>query len=236
MLTNWVSAIRGAIARYVHTCAGLSLFPKKRPTRVCLLPLTPRPRHQSTPHQPSPPNQSPNPPPVGRLKQETVSPEPREPEFMHHNIGGRDFVLDARYTELKCVCPALPCLGLSFWGGWWSLYQPSHPSPDLILPPTTSSSPPPPQRMFTGSSGRGPTGWWSPRWTRRRGSGSPSRSAPTSSWTPWTRARSGARSASCRSSTTPTSSRWEPGHRHLCTHRTALRCTVLNSFLVLHHK
>ena len=31
VLTNWVSAIRGAIARYVHTCAGLSLFPKNGP-------------------------------------------------------------------------------------------------------------------------------------------------------------------------------------------------------------
>lgn len=51
--------------------------------------MAPHPNHQ-------PPND-------GRLKQETVSPEPREPEFMHHNIGGRDFVLDARYVELKCV-------------------------------------------------------------------------------------------------------------------------------------
>lgn len=38
-----------------------------------------------------------------RLKQETASPEPREPELMHHNIGGRDFILDSRYTELKYV-------------------------------------------------------------------------------------------------------------------------------------
>lgn len=44
-----------------------------------------------------------------RLKQETTSPEPREPEFMHHNIGGRDFVLDARYTELKCVVRLVGC-------------------------------------------------------------------------------------------------------------------------------
>lgn len=50
-LTNWVSAIRGAIAR---------------------------------------------------LKQETGSPEvSRVPEFTHHSIGGRDFVMDSRYTELK---------------------------------------------------------------------------------------------------------------------------------------
>jgi hypothetical protein len=27
----------------------------------------------------------------------------RVPEFTHHSIGGRDFVMDSRYTELKYV-------------------------------------------------------------------------------------------------------------------------------------
>jgi len=39
---------------------------------------------------------------IARLKQETGSPEvSRVPEFTHHSIGGRDFVLESRYTELK---------------------------------------------------------------------------------------------------------------------------------------
>ncbi len=41
---------------------------------------------------------------IARLKQETSSPAVlRLPEFTHHSIGGRDFVIDSRYAELKYV-------------------------------------------------------------------------------------------------------------------------------------
>eukprot|EP00624_Nannochloropsis_granulata_P007311 evm.model.NODE_7120_length_16464_cov_72.988220.4 len=39
---------------------------------------------------------------IARLKQETSSPAVlRLPEVTHHSIGGRDFVIDSRYAELK---------------------------------------------------------------------------------------------------------------------------------------
>lgn len=38
----------------------------------------------------------------GRLAQDSATPEPSyEPEFFHHNVAGRDFHLDSRYTDLK---------------------------------------------------------------------------------------------------------------------------------------
>ncbi|GAB5029705.1 cmgc mapk protein kinase [Nannochloropsis oceanica] len=39
---------------------------------------------------------------IARLKQETSLPQASQlPEFIHHSVGGRDFVVDSRYTDLK---------------------------------------------------------------------------------------------------------------------------------------
>lgn len=41
---------------------------------------------------------------IARLKQETSLPQASQlPEFIHHSVGGRDFVVDSRYTDLKYV-------------------------------------------------------------------------------------------------------------------------------------
>lgn len=97
-IAAWVSAIRGVLARYTTTRI-VDDFRLHMPQELCESSSLGIASLQRAPH-------------VNgwcvwmwvwvyRLAQDTATPESHEPEFFHHNVAGRDFHLDSRYTDLK---------------------------------------------------------------------------------------------------------------------------------------
>jgi hypothetical protein len=95
-IAAWVSAIRGVLARYATTthciCFSSAYAPKPMKSSFSgyrFAPACAACRRLVCVVW------------VYRLAQDTATPESHEPEFFHHNVAGRDFHLDSRYTDLK---------------------------------------------------------------------------------------------------------------------------------------